>query len=163
MFALLKVDKILASTLPIGKYPLLSVDKLTVIVILSWILSFGVSIIVNTLYPCSYEPAVVLCIPVLPIGFFITVFSVFCVIFVFIIIGFLSSIVYLKKAGLNELELSFIQFFKKIIFRKLSVFFFKFKLFLSSVKFIGHCRSKLKYTTWSWPCPRLTTKHWKKM
>ena len=159
MFALLKVDKILASTLPIGKYPLLSVDKLTVIVILSWILSFGVSIIVNTLYPCSYEPAVVLCIPVLPIGFFITVFSVFCVIFVFIIIGFLSSIVYLKKAGLNELELSFIQFFQ---IQKTHCFLFQIQT-SSSVKFIGHCRSKLKYTTWSWPCPRLTTKHWKKM
>jgi len=108
MFALLKVDKVMASTLPIGKYPILSVDKVTVIVILSWILSFGVSILVNNLFPCSYEPAVVLCIPVLPIGFFITVFSCFCIIFSFIIIGFLCSIVYLKKkqAQIHNMELA---------------------------------------------------------
>ena len=104
MFALLKMDKIMAATLPIGKYPLLSADKVTVIVVLTWLLSFSVSILVNSFYPCSYEPAVVLCIPVLPVGFFITMFSSFCVIFVFIIIGFLSCIVYLKKAGLDELQ-----------------------------------------------------------
>lgn len=97
MFALLKVDKILASALPIGKYPLLSVTKVTVIVRISWLVSFSVSILVNSFYPCSYEPAVVLCIPVLPIGFFITLFSCFCVLFVVIVIGFVCCILYLKK------------------------------------------------------------------
>ena len=104
MFALLKADKILATALPIGKYPLISVDKVTVIVKLSWLISLSVSILVNSLYPCSYEPAVVLCIPLLPIGFFITVFSCFCVLFVFIVICFLSSIFYLKKAGQMNLN-----------------------------------------------------------
>ena len=110
MFILLKVDKFMATTLPIGKYPLLSVEKISVIVILSWVVSITVSILVNTLFPCSYEPAVVLCIPVLPIGFFITVFSCFCVIFVFIIVAFCISIVYLKKAGLHELHFSYFFF-----------------------------------------------------
>merc|ERR1711892_192745 len=87
----------MATTLPIGKYPLLSAGKVSVIVVLSWILSVSVSILVNTFFPCSYEPAVVLCIPVLPIGFFITVFTCFCVILVFIIVAFCISIVYLKK------------------------------------------------------------------
>ena len=104
MFALVKVDKILATSLPIGRYLLISVDKVIVIVKLSWLISLSVSILVNSLYPCSYEPAVVLCIPLLPIGFFITVFSCFCVLFVFIVIGFLSSIFYLKKAGQMNLN-----------------------------------------------------------
>ena len=104
MFILLKVDKIMASTLPIGKYLLLSMPKVTVIIVLSWILSVSVSILVNTFYPCSYEPAVVLCILILPIGFFITVFSCFCVIFIVIIVGFIISILYLKKVGLHELH-----------------------------------------------------------
>ena len=60
MFALLKLDKIMAATLPIGKYPLLSADEVTVIVVLSWLLSFSVSILVNSFYQYSYEPAVVL-------------------------------------------------------------------------------------------------------
>ena len=99
MFALLKVDKVMASTLPMGKYPVISLSKVKVIVLLSWILSFSVSALVNTLYPYSYEPAVVLCIPLLPIGFFISVFSVFCVIFTCIVFGFFITIIYLKKVN----------------------------------------------------------------
>ena len=70
MFALLKADKILATALPIGRYPLISVDKVTVIVKLSWFISLSVSILVNTLYPCSYEPAAALCFMLLPSLYF---------------------------------------------------------------------------------------------
>ena len=106
MFALLKVDKVMASTLPLGKYPVISLSKVKVIILLSWILSFSVSAIVNTLYPYSYEPAVVLCIPLLPIGFFISVFSVFCVIFTCIVFGFFISIIYLKKVNTFFLKIN---------------------------------------------------------
>lgn len=46
-----------------------------------------------------FQPAVVLCIPVLPIGFFIAAFSVFCSLFGLILVTFLATIVYLKKVG----------------------------------------------------------------
>ena len=52
--------------------------------------------------PCPstlFQPAVVLCIPVLPIGFFIAAFSVFCSLFGLILVTFLVTIVYLKKVG----------------------------------------------------------------
>ena len=100
MFAFLRLDKVLASTLPIGRYPLISVTKVNVIVNLTWLISFSISVLVNSIYPCSYEPAVILCIPVLPVGFFITVFSCFCFIFVLLILGFFASIIYLKKVDI---------------------------------------------------------------
>ena len=101
MFAMLKVDKMMASTLPLGRYPVFSIQKVKVIVILSWILSFSISALVNILYPFSYEPAVVLFIPLLPGGFFIAMFSVFCVILTIIMFGFLIAITYLKKVKLH--------------------------------------------------------------
>jgi hypothetical protein len=102
MFAMLKVDKMLASTLPLGRYPVLSIQKVKWIVISSWILSFSISALVNFLYPFSYEPAVVLCIPLLPGGFFIAVFSVFCSFLTIIMFGFLITITYLKKVKLKR-------------------------------------------------------------
>ena len=101
MFAMLKVDKMMAATLPLGRYPVLSIQKVKVIVILSWMLSFSISALVNILYPFSYEPAVVLCIPLLPGGFFVVMFSIFCVIFTIIVFGFVFAITYLKKVNLN--------------------------------------------------------------
>ena len=101
MFAMLKVDKMMASTLPLGRYPFLSIQKVKVVVILSWIFSFSISAVVNLLYPFSYEPAVVLCIPLLPGGFFIAVFSLFCVLLTIIMFGFLIAMTYLKKVNLD--------------------------------------------------------------
>ena len=54
---------------------------------------------VNTVYPCSYEPAAVLCIPLLPIGFFYTLLSFLSIIFVCIIVGFSATLLFLKKAS----------------------------------------------------------------
>ena len=64
MFAMLKIDRVLASCLPFGKYPIFSVEVVTVIVLLSWVVSFFVAGVVTALFNSSYEPAVVLCIPV---------------------------------------------------------------------------------------------------
>ena len=97
MSIIFQVDKIFASILPIGRYPLLSVSRITVIVRLSWLVSLVISISVNAVYPCSYEPAAVLCIPLLPSGFFYTLLSFLCLIFVCLIIGFTATIFFLKK------------------------------------------------------------------
>ena len=67
-----KTDRVLASCLPFGKYPLLNVEAITGVAVSTWVFSFFVSGLVTALYQSNYEPAVVLCIPDLPIGFFIT-------------------------------------------------------------------------------------------
>ena len=74
MFAMLKIDRVLATCLPIGKYPLISRGIVSVIIVISWVVSVSVASMVTLLFKCDYEPAVVLCIPELPIGFFIAVF-----------------------------------------------------------------------------------------
>ena len=91
-----KVDKIFASVLPIGRYPL-SVGRISVLVRLSWLLSLAVSLTVNLVYPCSYEPAAVLCIPLLPSAFFFTLLSFISFIFVCLIVGFTATILFLRK------------------------------------------------------------------
>ena len=91
-----KVDMIFASVLPIGRYPL-SVGRISVLVRLSWLLSLAVSLTVNLVYPCSYEPAAVLCIPLLPSAFFFTLLSFISFIFVCLIVGFTATILFLRK------------------------------------------------------------------
>ena len=98
MFALLKVDKVLVSVLPARKYPVMSVFWTRVVVVLTWLLSAVVSFIINTVYRVEYEPAVLLCIPTLPQPFFLTAMAVLAFIIVSVIIGFLGTLVYLKKA-----------------------------------------------------------------
>lgn len=95
-FSCSKVDKIFASVLPIGRYPL-SVSRISVIVRLSWLLSLIISVTVNLAYPCTYEPAAVLCIPLLPSAFFFTLSSLAGFIFICLIIGFSVTLVFLKK------------------------------------------------------------------
>ena len=97
-----KVDKIFASVLPIGRYPL-SVSRISVIVCLSWLVSLTISVAVNLAYPCSYEPAAVLCIPLLPSAFFFTLFSFACFLFICLIIGFSATLVFLKKVIYSEM------------------------------------------------------------
>jgi hypothetical protein len=74
MFAMLKVDRVLASFLPIGRYPLFSVEVVTCVIVGTWVFSLSAAATVATVFQPAYEPAVVLCIPDLPIEFFITVF-----------------------------------------------------------------------------------------
>jgi hypothetical protein len=74
MFGLLKVDRVLASCLPIGRYPLLGVDAVNVVIACSWVLAISVAGAVAGSYNSEYESAVVLCIPELPVGFFIAIF-----------------------------------------------------------------------------------------
>ena len=97
MFALLKVDKVLVSVLPARKYPVMSVFWTRVLVVLTWLLSALVSFIINTVYRVEYEPAVLLCIPSLPQPFFLTAMAVLATIIISVIIGFLGTLLYLKK------------------------------------------------------------------
>jgi hypothetical protein len=45
----------------------------------------------------SYEPAVVLCIPELPVEFFITIFSIYCAALLAMVVGYVVVIWFLKK------------------------------------------------------------------
>ena len=97
MFAMLKIDRGLASCLPIGKYPLLNVEAVTGLVISTWVLSFCVAGLVTALFKCNYEPAVVLCIPDLPIGFFITIFTVYALVLMAMVGSYITVLICLKK------------------------------------------------------------------
>ncbi|TRY61871.1 hypothetical protein TCAL_08472 [Tigriopus californicus] len=97
MFGMLKVDRVMASCLPIGKYPLLSVEVVTVIIICTWLFSISMASLVSFLFKTSYEPAVVLCIPELPIEFFLTVFSVYCLVLFGMVTGYIFVLIHLKK------------------------------------------------------------------
>ena len=43
MFAMLKVDRVLASCLPFGKYPIFSVEVVSGVVLASWFVSFFIA------------------------------------------------------------------------------------------------------------------------
>ena len=89
--------RVLASCLPFGKYPLLNVEAITGIIVSIWVFSFFVASLVTVLFKSDYEPAVVLCIPRLPIGFFITIFSVYCLALFGMVGGYIMVLICLKK------------------------------------------------------------------
>ena len=97
IFAMMRLDRMAKMILSPGKYLQISSEKVTLGIILSWILSTSISLTLNSLYPSAYEPAAVLCIPVLPSGFFLTFFCFFCIIFGAVIIVFTAAILYVKK------------------------------------------------------------------
>ena len=97
IFAMMRLDKIAMMLLSPGKYLQISSEKVTVGIVLSWILSATISLTLNSLYPSAYEPAVLLCVPVLPSSFFVVVFCFFCIVFGGVIIGFFIAIIYVKK------------------------------------------------------------------
>ena len=97
MFAMLKIDRVLASCLPFGKYPLLNVEAVNGLILATWVFSFFVAALVTLTFKSNYEPAVVLCIPDLPIGFFITIFSVYCLVLCSMVVGYITVLVCLKK------------------------------------------------------------------
>ena len=97
IFAMMRLDKIAMMMLSPGKYLQISSEKVTLGIVLSWILSATISLTLNSLYPSAYEPAVLLCVPVLPSGFFVVVFCFFCIVFGGVIIGFFIAIIYVKK------------------------------------------------------------------
>ena len=97
MFAMLKIDRVLASCLPYGKYPLLNIKIVLAIIFSTWIFSFFVASLVTAIFKSVYEPAVVLCIPTLPIGFFITIFSVYCLALLGMVGGYIMVLICLKK------------------------------------------------------------------
>ena len=97
MFAMLKIDRVLASCLPLGKYPLLNVEIVTGTIVSTWILSFFVAGLVTALYDSNYEPAVVLCIPNLPIEFFLAIFSLYCLVLSSMVVGYIVVLICLKK------------------------------------------------------------------
>ena len=85
-------------TLPVGRYPLVSLTYIRVIFFLTWLFSAGLSVLVNQFFPVAYEPAVSLCIPSLPSGFFISALTTFSLILGLLVLGFIGTIIYLRKA-----------------------------------------------------------------
>jgi len=86
-----------ASCLPFGKYPIFSVEVVSVIVGISWFVSFIVAAGVTTIFNSSYEPAIVLCIPELPVEFFITIFSIYCATLLAMVGGYILASIFLEN------------------------------------------------------------------
>ena len=95
--SLFYIFRVLASCLPYGRYPLLNVEAVTGMIISIWIFSFFMGSLVTLLFDSNYEPAVVLCIPDLPIGFFITIFSIYCLALFGMVGGYIVVLICLKK------------------------------------------------------------------
>jgi len=103
IFAFLKLDRLMENSLPVTKYPPISGDQVYTIIFLSWVFSASFSVLVHNLYSCSYEPAVLLCIPSLPASFFITGLTLFCCAFFILFCGFFSMILNIEKVCLGQL------------------------------------------------------------
>jgi hypothetical protein len=67
------------------------------LLILFRFVSFFIAGTVTTMVSSSYEPAVVLCIPELPVEFFITIFSIYCAALLAMVVGYVVVIWFLKK------------------------------------------------------------------
>ena len=72
-------------------------EAVTGMIISIWIFSFFMGSLVTLLFDSNYEPAVVLCIPDLPIGFFITIFSIYCLALFGMVGGYIVVLICLKK------------------------------------------------------------------
>ena len=80
VFSVLKIDQVLAGWLPVGRYPLITADAATFLVLTIWAIAFSISGLVIAFYGAIFEPAVMLCIPNLPPVFFIAIFALYCLI-----------------------------------------------------------------------------------
>ena len=67
------------------------------IVIIMIIVIIVILVIIITVMNKDISFPVVLCIPVLPLGFFVFATTLVCVVIVIIVVGFLGSIIYLRK------------------------------------------------------------------
>lgn len=76
---------------------MLSVEVVKVLVAVSWIVGISTAVAVPLSYKVVYESAVALCIPDLPTGFFIAIFSVYCLILTSMVTGMIGTVVHLKK------------------------------------------------------------------
>jgi hypothetical protein len=73
--ALYRCDRVLAVWLPTGRYPVLSVPVLNSILVLTWTVALSGSYLATYVFGHTFQPALALCIPNVPLIFFILVFS----------------------------------------------------------------------------------------
>lgn len=97
MFIMLKIDRVLASCLPIGKYPLLPIRVIGCIVCFSWVASISVAVLVTLGFDAFFEPAIILCIPKLPSVFFIFILVLYCLALFTIIVGYVLVAIFLRQ------------------------------------------------------------------
>ncbi len=75
MLGLVKGDRILASSLPLGRYPVFSPEVTETMGVVFWVISLILAGIVTSLFTASFEQTAVLCIPRLPLGFFVSLLT----------------------------------------------------------------------------------------
>jgi len=90
---LLQIDRVLAATLPIGRYPVCSPRTSQCLVVLAWLLALALGAGVTSAAGAKFEPSLLLCAPGLPHEFGITLVSLYCSAFASMVIGYVVLIV----------------------------------------------------------------------
>ncbi|KAI9565434.1 hypothetical protein GHT06_009226 [Daphnia sinensis] len=105
MFLMLKIDRVLAATLPIGRYPICTPRTSQWLVLLAWLLALAIGAGVTSAAGARFEPSLLLCAPGLPQEFGITLISLYCSAFASMVVGYVVLLVVVgRKKSKNKAE-----------------------------------------------------------
>nr|CAH0099791.1 unnamed protein product [Daphnia galeata] len=105
MFLMLKIDRVLAATLPIGRYPICTPRTSQWLVLLAWLLALAIGAGVTSAAGARFEPSLLLCAPGLPQEFGITLISLYCSAFASMVVGYVVLIIVVgRKKSKNKAE-----------------------------------------------------------
>ena len=88
-----QIDRVLAATLPIGRYPVCTPRASQWLVLMAWIVALGIGAGVTTAAGARFEPSLLLCAPGLPQEFGITLISLYCSAFASMVVGYVVLII----------------------------------------------------------------------
>lgn len=88
-----QIDRVLAATLPIGRYPICTPRLSQWIVVLAWFVALAIGAGVTSAAGARFEPSLLLCAPGLPTEFGITLVSLYCSAFASMVVGYVVLII----------------------------------------------------------------------
>ena len=92
-FSHAQIDRVLAATLPIGRYPIVPPRTSQWLVLLGWLLALAIGAGVTSAAGARFEPSLLLCAPGLPHEFGITLVSLYCSAFASMVVGYVVLII----------------------------------------------------------------------
>ncbi|CAL8070016.1 unnamed protein product [Orchesella dallaii] len=105
--ALYRADRVFAVWLPTGKYPVLTPRIVNCLLILVWATALSGSYLATYTFTPTFQPALALCIPNVPLIFFILVFSCYCVGLITLTTGYVF--VFVRKRQKKRIEKKSVQ------------------------------------------------------
>lgn len=106
MFAMLKIDRVLAATLPIGRYPVCTPRASQWLVLMAWLVALAIGAGVTSVAGARFEPSLLLCAPGLPQEFGITLISLYCSAFASMVVGYVVLIITVGRNKSRQSEQS---------------------------------------------------------